>query len=288
MAQPPLSRQIQQLEAELGVRLFLRDRRKVQLTDAGRVLAAEARALLNQAARASEVVRLAGKGKYGLVRVGIGSGLGTKVHRVLLEHAKRFPQVEVACQDVLSSLQNEALRERQIDVGFLRPPVDRSRLESEFLFEEQFLVFLSKRSPLARKKKLKLQQLANETLLLFDRNLSMGVYDKTLELYREAGISPRILFSPTAPYEEAGALLVAGGKGIYLGVGAIRREASGRMDIAAIPLDEPRAKVEVHVAWRRAETSGAVLEFLNSVRRVFGRASSSSPALRTLDQFGAR
>jgi len=288
MAQPPLSRQIQQLEAELGAPLFLRDRRRVELTDAGRVLAEEARVLLNQAARAAEVVRLASKGKYGLVRVGIGSGLGSRVHRVLAFHSQRFPQVEVECQDIVSTRQNEALRERQIDVGFLRPPVDLSTLQSELLFEEQFQVFLSKCSPLAKKKKLKLRDLSNETLLLFDRNLSIGVYDKTLELYREAGISPRILFSPTAPYEEAGALLVAGGKGIYLGVGAIRQAASGRSEIAALPLDEPRAKVEVHVAWRKLETSGAVLEFLNSVGRVFGRPRANTRFPRGHDQFGAR
>jgi DNA-binding transcriptional LysR family regulator len=274
MAQPPLSRQIQQLEAELGAKLFVRDRRKVELTDAGRVLMHEGRILVNQTMLTMDAVRRADKGEYGLVRVGLGSGLGKKIQRVLVQHAKRFPDVDVQCKDILSTFQNEALLERQIDVGFLRPPVDLLHLASESLFEEQFLVFLSKANPLARCRKLKLKQLAGETLLLYDRNQSMGVFDKTLELYRHAGVSPRILFTSTAPHEEAGAMLVASGKGIYLGVGAVLGDPVSGSEVATVQLDEPEARIEVHMAWRKGENSSAVLAFLDSVRRVFKRGAA--------------
>ncbi len=269
IAQPPLSRQIQQLEAELGVRLFVRDRRKVELTDAGSVLLHEARILVNQTLFTMDAVRRAHAGQYGLVRVGLGSGLGTKLKKVLLKHARRFPDVDVRCKDILSTRQNEALVERQIDVGFLRPPVDLQRLVSEPLFEEQFLVFLSKGHALARHRKLKLKQLANETLLLYDRNQSIGVFDKTLELYRHAGLSPRIIFTNTAPFEEAGAMLVSSGKGIYLGVGAVLTDPSGASEVATVPLDEPDARIEVHMAWRKSENSHAILAFLDTARSVF-------------------
>lgn len=269
IAQPPLSRQIQQLESELGVRLFVRDRRKVELTDAGRVLMHEARILINQALLTIDAVRRADKGEYGLVRVGLGSGLGKKIKRVLVRHAKRFPDVDVRCKDILSTWQNEALLERQIDVGFLRPPVDLLHLVSEPLFEEQFLVYLSKANPLARRRKLRLKQLADEILLLYNRNQSVGVFDKTMELYRRAGISPRIIFTSTAPFEEAGAMLVASGKGIYLGVGAVLSDPMSGSEVATVPLDEPEAKIQVHMAWRRGENSSAVLAFLDSVRSVF-------------------
>lgn len=272
IAQPPLSRQIQRLEADLGVKLFARDRRKVELTDAGRVLVHEARILVNQAVQTMDAVRRAGQGEYGLVRVGLGSGLGKKIKQVLVKHAQRFPDVDVQCKDILSTWQNEALLERQIDVGFLRPPVDLQHLVSEPLFEEQFLVFLNKKNPLARRGKLRLKQLANETLLLYDRNQSTGVFDKTLEIYRHAGVSPRILFTSTAPYEEAGAMLVASGKGIYLGVGAVLTNPIGGSEVATVPLDEPDAKIDVHMAWRKGESSSTVLAFLDTVRKVFKRA----------------
>ena len=269
MAQPPLSRQIKQLEDELGAALLIRDRRRVMLTDAGAIFLQEARGILNQTEHAAESVRRAAKGELGKLRVGIGSGLGQPVNRVLFEHVKLYPGVEVECQDILSSLQNVALVEREIDVGFMRPPIDAENLASQKLFEEPFYVYIRKRHPLARRGKLKLEELQDEALLLYDRNVSRGVYDKTLELYREAGLTPRIIRTRTAPYDEAGAVLVAAGKGIYLGVGAVRSKPGDANDVVMVPLDEPNAKVAAHVVWRKGETSGVVLAFLETVKKVF-------------------
>lgn len=269
IAQPPLSRQIKQLEDELGAALLIRDRRSVVLTDAGQIFLQEARGILNQSAHAMESVRRAVKGELGKLRVGIGSGMGRAVNRVLFEHVKLYPGVEAECQDILSSLQNAALVEREIDVGFLRPPIDSENLASQRLFEEPFFVYLPKGHALARRRKLRLAELQDEALLLYDRNVSRGVYDKTLELYRNAGLTPRIIRTHTAPYDEAGAVLVASGKGFYLGVGAVRSKPGGSSDVVMVPLDEPGAKVYAHVAWRRGETSGVVLAFLETVRRSF-------------------
>jgi len=267
IAQPPLSRQIKQLEDELGTALLMRDRRRVVLTAAGQIFLQEARGILNQAAHAMESVQRAAKGELGKLRVGIGSGLGQAVNRVLFEHVKSHPGVEVECQDILSSLQNVALVEREIDVGFMRPPIDAENLASQKLFEEPFYVYLPKGHPLARQRRVRLEQVKQEVLLLYDRNVSRGVYDKTLELYREAGLTPRIIRTQTAPYDEAGAVLVASRKGIYLGVGAVRSKVDG--DVVMVPLDEPNAKVYAHVVWRKGETAGVVQAFLETVKRVF-------------------
>lgn len=269
MAQPPLSRQIKQLEDELGAALLVRDRRSVVLTDAGEIFLQAARGILNQADHAAESVRRAAKGELGKLRVGIGSGLGQAVNRVLFEHLKWYPGVEAECEDILSSLQNAALVERKIDVGFMRPPIDAENLASQKLFEEPFYVYIRKGHPLARRRKLKLAELKDEALLLYDRNVSRGVYDKTLELYRDAGLTPRIIRTRTAPYDEAGAVLVASGKGIYLGVGAVRSKPGSSSEVVLVPLDEPNAKVAAHVVWRKGETSGVVLAFLETVKKVF-------------------
>jgi DNA-binding transcriptional LysR family regulator len=137
------------------------------------------------------------------------------------------------------------------------------------LFEEPFCVYIRKSHPLARRRKLRLVDVKDEALLLYDRNVSRGVYDKTLELYREAGLTPRIIRTQTAPYDEAGAVLVASGKGIYLGVGAVRAKPGTSNEVVMVPLDEPNAKVYAHVVWRKGETSGVVLAFLETVKRVF-------------------
>src|SRR5271170_6876522 len=87
---PPLSRQIRQLEEELGVQLLVRDRRGVALTDAGRMLLREAKSLATQTEHVLECVRLAKMGETGRVRVGIGLALGERISRVLIEHSKQF------------------------------------------------------------------------------------------------------------------------------------------------------------------------------------------------------
>ena len=121
---PPLSRQIRQLEDEFDVRLFIRDRRHVTLSDAGRLFLREARSLISQAGRMTDSVRMAKCGSVGLVRIGVGPALGERVGRVVVEHGRQFPAVEVQCRDILSSAQYQSLFDGQIDVAFLRPCVD--------------------------------------------------------------------------------------------------------------------------------------------------------------------
>ena len=273
MAQPPLSQQIQQLEEETGVQLFVRNKRHVELTNAGHVFLEEARRLIAQAQHAVDAARLAQRGESGLVKIGVASGLGEKVNHAVAEHLKRFPGVEIQCQDVLSTRQNEALRDLKIDVGFLRPPIDSENLKSEVLFEERFFVVLPREHPLAKRRELRLKEIANEPLLLFDRSVSSGVYDKGLELYRKAGIVPKVIATLTDPHEEAGIILVTSGKGIYLTVGAVVSHPVSGPKVSAVPLNEPGATIDVHIAWRKNERSTAILAFVDSTRRAFARES---------------
>jgi DNA-binding transcriptional LysR family regulator len=277
IAEPPLSRQIRQLEEELGVELFLRDRRRVLLTDTGTIVLKEARTLVAQTAHLLDIVRQVKKGEAGRVRVGIGTGLADKVHRVLIEHAKRFPSVEIECQDVYSTLQNEALRERKIDVGFMRPWIDSTHLVSEALFKEPFVVLLSKSSSLAKRKKLHLKHIANDPVLLHVRDFSSGMYDKVVELYRKAGITPKIVQRPSGAFEEARAILIASGKAVYIGGGTVQSHLLYGRELSAVPLDEPGASIDVHVAWRKGEKSAAVLAFVESARGIFKHAKRADP-----------
>jgi LysR family transcriptional regulator, benzoate and cis,cis-muconate-responsive activator of ben and cat genes len=279
MAQPPLSRQIQKLEAETGIHLFRREHGKVSLTDAGRVFLEEAKTVVAQAAYAVDSARRAQEGKTGLLRIGIAYGLGDKVNRVLARHSKTFPGVEIECKDIASTPQNEALRLRAIDVGFMRPPIDSVHLVSQRLFQEKFLVVLPKSSPFAKRKMIRLEMLANEPLLVIERNISSGTYDKTLELYRKANVHPKIIQTHTLPYQEAGAILVASGKGVYVAIGTNPCHPRFADRVTAIPIDEPDATFDVHIAWRRGDVSPSVLDFLDTVREVFkvGPARSSAP-----------
>lgn len=269
IAQPPLSRQIHQLEEELGVELFVRDKRRVELTKAGRAFLEEARKLVVQAGHATEAARHAQKGESGVVRIGIASGLGGAVSTVVVEHLKRFPAIDIECKDIFSTHQNEALRKGEIDVGFLRPPVDQVNLDCELLFEERFIVILPKEHRLAKFKSLKLKDIADEPLIMFNRGFSSGLYDKILGLYSRRGLTPHLAVTHVEAHEEAGAIMVASGKAIFIGSGAIVTRSVSGIELASARLNEPEAKIEVYLAWRKGEEFPAVFAFLDSVRRVF-------------------
>ena len=268
VAQPPLSRQIRQLEDYLGVTLFVRDKRKVQLTKAGHAFLDEARKLIVQSVRAADVARHAQKGEFGTIKIGIASGLGGVVSKVVFEHRRRFPAIEVECRDTFSSFQNEALRRREIDIGFLRPPVDQVNLDCELLYEEEFVVILPRSHRLAKRRAVRLKDIAEEPLIIFDRNFSSGLYDKIMGLFSRQGFTPHLVVTHVEAHEEAGAITVASGKAIFVGAGAIVNRSVSGLELASVRLDEPEAKIEVYVAWRKGEDSGAVLAFLDLVRRV--------------------
>ncbi len=274
IAQPPVSRHVRDLEIELGVQLFERNSSRVFLTDPGLRFLNEIRVVLQHLNKAVEAARQVGAGSAGTVRLGIGKGLGEVVSRVVNEYLRLAPKVEIDARDIASGLQNEALTDHVVDVGFMRPPIHAPQLVSERLFEESFSVVLRKSSPLAKRAFLRLGHLAHETILLIDRRISPGVYDRTLELFRQQGIEPKTVPTATMPYEEGGSILVDSGKGVYIAVGGnpIHPSFAGRL--VALPLKEPSAVTEVHVAWRRDEQARTILDFVRFTRDAFGNKES--------------
>jgi DNA-binding transcriptional LysR family regulator len=272
----PLSRQIRQLEDEFGVRLLLRDRRRVTLSDAGRLFLQEAKSLLNHTENFSEHLRLAKAGELGVVRVGVGLHLGDSVGSIVMEHSRRHSNVEVQCQGIFSTMQNVALREGQIDVGFMRPPVDPV-LASEILYEEQLVALTGKSNPLAKRKSVRVKDLANETLFLPDRNVGSGLQDLTLSLFAKAGVSPKIspLRADPGSHGEVHKILLAANKGIFIVGDEITTRVDNGNVAAAVPIDDPEAKIQVYIAWRKNERSAAVLQFVDTARMMFSESSAS-------------
>jgi DNA-binding transcriptional LysR family regulator len=268
MAQPPLSRQIRALENEIGAQLFERRSARVFLTDAGHRFLDAARLVLAQAAAAVDTARQAKSGELGTVRLGLGKGLGDGVSLVIDQHMRLFPHIEVDVRDVLSGHQHEALRSRKIDVGFMHGSATSLDVSSEALFKEDLCVVLARTNPLANREYLRLLDLREETLLLLDRSMSPRFHDLALSLYRNAELSPRIVITETTCYDEAGAMMTAQGKGIVLAVGRNPSHPSFADQLVTLPLREPMAALDVHVAWRRSESSRTILNFIDTARTV--------------------
>jgi DNA-binding transcriptional LysR family regulator len=151
----------------------------------------------------------------------------------------------------------------------MRPPINPAQLVSAALFQEQFSVVLRKGSPLAKRKALRVRDLANETLLLIDRKMPPGVYDQTLALFRERGIKPKTTSTTTLSGDEAGSILVDSGKGIYVAVGVNPIHPAFADRLITLPLEDPAAVTDVHVVWRRDEQSKTTLEFVQFTRNGF-------------------
>jgi len=266
IAQPPLSRQIRKLEEDLGVMLLERNSRSMRLTNAGRILLEEGRGMLSQAAGIVERCRRAGTQASECVRVGFATGLGDSLQAALVQHLGSHPQAEVHYKNLLSSEHQAALREHQIDIGLLRPPVDDPSLEGELLYRERLVALVPKDHPIARLRSVTLQQLSEETILLHKRSVSTGIYDKVVALIREAGIRPKLVQTRTGPYEEAGTLLVASGKGIYIAGGYAVTHPGASREIRAIPIAGANAMIGIWMAWRKGEESSATIAFMQSMR----------------------
>ncbi|MBI4443740.1 MAG: LysR family transcriptional regulator [Acidobacteria bacterium] len=190
ISQPPFSRQIQQLETELGVQLLNRTKRKVELTDAGRVLVGEARLILQEVERAAGLVKEADRQKLSRLVVGCPPP-NNLVLRILRVFAERYPEVHILVKSLLTPQQIEALRDGLIDVGFLSLPVDREGLVIETILREQLVVALPKNHHLSTRRNIPLRALVNDTLIVLPLHMSVGRYGLVAEMCRRAGFSLR-------------------------------------------------------------------------------------------------
>jgi DNA-binding transcriptional LysR family regulator len=280
MAQPPLSRQIRALEAEIGVPLFERRSGRVFLTDAGRRFLDAARTVLQESAAAVAAARQGRDGAMGTVRVAFGKGLGDVVSAVMNHNIRLYPNVEIDVRDIFSGFQMEALRTRKVDVGFTHGQTASLDLISEKLFREGLTVVLPRSSRLAKLSRLRMRDLSGQNLLVIDRTLSPAVHDRIFELCRNAKINLNLIQTETTCYDEAGALMIASGRGITIAVGSSPAHPAFGGRLIAVPLRETSAWMDVCIAWRKGECSPTVLNFVDSARKLL-RQTSGVQDLRT-------
>lgn len=264
MTQQPLSQQIYQLEAELGVSLFHRTKRRIQLTDAGKVFFEESRHLLLQADQAMEKARQAARGEIGRLSIGF-SGFATYsvLPKVLQTFRERFPQVELNLEEMTTSVQIQALQEKQIHLGLMIPPVNDKSLLVELLLQEPLVVVLPETHLLAKKPELALSALANEPFILVPRHLEPGYYDQCISLFQQAGFSPKVVQKASQKQTILG--LVSAGMGVSLAPASIRNIC--RAGVVYTNLSTS-AKVNLAAVWQQDETSSVLQAFLEVVREI--------------------
>jgi len=265
IAQPPLSKQIQELEKELGIQLFKRTRRSVELTDSGRVFQREAYNALECIEKGILKARLASRGEAGWLSIGfIGSSTYEVIPSVLQEFRRKFPEVELVLQEIQSSEQNQALREQRVHVSFARFPKPEPGLVFETIYTEHLIAALPQSHPLERKKFLTLSDLAGEPFILFPHQPSAHA-ENTLQVFAKANLSPQIIQTVEEMHTALG--LVAARIGVTLVPSSMQK--TKREGIVYLDLAKPQPKLEMKMGYRENETSPVLSRFIETVHSIF-------------------
>ncbi len=262
MAQPPLSRQIKQLETELNVRLFHRADRKVQLTQAGALFLPQARETLMQAERAALIVQRAARGELGLLNIATPSSMPFTgiLPEMLRAYRQAYPDVQLLLQELGINRQLQGLINGEIDIGFIRLPVTHfpSGIHAHTILREKILVALHEDHPLAARERISLASLAHEAFIMYPYDLGGGLYDITTSLCRKAGFAPRIeQEAKTVPMAVS---LAAAGLGVALVPSCIRQVHTA--GTVYRELNDPAATTELAIAYRKNDRSVMVKSFV--------------------------
>lgn len=263
IAQPPLSRQIQQLEAELGFPLFDRSRRRVELSSAGEVMLAHARKVLESVETAVREARRTHAGERGRVAVGYPSSLAyTGLVGLLRAFRAEYPDVELTVRELSLAGQIEAIKSGQLDAGFVRGPLEDKALLAECVRREPLVAVLPADHPLAGVPALRLEALAAEPFVFFSRARAPAFFDLLVTQCQKAGFTPHI--RQEAPQVDV-LSLVAAGFGISIMPASVREIR--RADVVFRSLaDAPTT--ELLLVWRAGDSSPARQSFVEVVRRV--------------------
>lgn len=244
LSQPALTRQIRQLEEELGGALFVRGRHGAQPTPLGKLLGEEVAPLLRHAERVRERVRRAASGEVGQLRLGFGIATRLLVPRLVGRFRRAHPAVQVTLQDMSSPVQLEALESGALDVGFVRLPIDRPMVHLPVVEDRLILaVPLARRAELASRPG---QELGREAFVELAQARSPSFHAHVFQVCAAYGFRPEVAQSATEFFTVLA--LVAAGMGIAVvpsTVTATRVEGVGYL-----PLEVPEARWRVGAAWR--------------------------------------
>jgi DNA-binding transcriptional LysR family regulator len=268
VAQPALSRQIQDLEEELGFKLFDRLPRGVKLSAAGTVFLEDARRILQAVSEAIARAARVALGQSGTLRIGFPENASW--HGVVPDSFRRFreqqPDVELQLRPVASLEQLDAIRSGRLDAGFLNfmPKAD-PELEQLVVAVQRIELAVPKSHRLSKLKKLRLRDLADAPFVWFPRRANPAFYDRMMhECFRGGLKAPHII---QEGFNEATILsLVSTG----LGVGWVLGSARWRCPktVAVRPVVDLKMPLTLALSWRRDNTSPSLARFIGEVRRL--------------------
>lgn len=264
ISQPPLSISIKQLESELGVTLFERSSKAVSLTQAGAALYPLALKIIAQLESARDITREVGRGRRGRLTVGfVGGMLLRGLPELIDDYERQNPGVIVSLREIGSAEQIQALIRGQLGLGFLHTGSLPRELDGMVFGEEPFIACVPAGHRLAGRRRLRVEELRDENLVLFSRDTSPGYYDSVIALCSSAGFSPRLRHE-VSHWLTALALVSRNGGVALVPDAFMRLELVG---VRYIPLVGSRARSVAYCAWKRAAQTPMEMGFLGHLRK---------------------
>ncbi|MBD9454272.1 MULTISPECIES: LysR family transcriptional regulator [unclassified Rhizobium] len=267
IAQPPLSRQIQQLEDELGVVLVDRSQRPIALTEAGRFLYEQATHILLRTEHIIEQTRKIGSSKRERFVIGcVGSTLYGGIPDLVRRMRHLWPDLDIEIREMMSTEQVSALKERRIDLGFGRVRFNDREVERLTLREERLVVALPKHHPLsASEEPIDLASLAHETVILYPSVPRPSFADEVMSLFAELGIAHSQIEEVREIQTALG--MVAAGAGVCIIPSASQRQRPD--DVSYRTIRDEKATSPVIMSYRYDEPNSKVEQIKNLIREMY-------------------
>lgn len=269
IAQPPLSRQIQQLEDELGLALIERGSRPLRLSEAGRLFYEQAVQVLERIDEIKALVSRLHDADRDRFSIGfVASTLYGKLPEVIRAYRNARPNVELTLLELTSVEQIAALKEGRIDVGFGRIPLDDPALERKLLRNEKLIAAVPANHPvLTRGKSLRLEDLAIAPLIVYPKTPRPSYADQVLALFRAAGLKSPGVQEVRELQTALG--LVAAEMGVCLVPASI--ETLRRDNVAYRPLESVLAVSPIIMSVRKGDRSPEIALVLSLIRQMYRR-----------------
>jgi DNA-binding transcriptional LysR family regulator len=269
IAQPALSQQIRRLEAQLGVELFTREKRRLTLTAAGTVFLEEARLAVQQANTAIDVARRSQNGEVGRVRIGyVDSAMfGASARRMLAQFKSAYPDVELVLHAFNVVDQFRHIRDEHLDAALVRGPlpISQDTIRADLIAQEELLVCVPAGHEVASHAEVAAEDLASERFIMPLDPLGVGLAAQISLIGQRAGFVPKVY-----QYAEQTALitcLVASGFGVAILPASLSQ--INLQDVVYRPL-RPTALTQLYLLSRVDERRPSVTAFLKSCRTFLG------------------
>ncbi len=194
ISQPPLSRQIKQLEQQLGVPLFIRNNKKVELTRFGKYLKGECERIFTEMNQLEKNIQLMIVNDEGTIRIGYVGAVMFSVFKSLFQELKRtFPKLQFVLNELSNESQINGLQRNLLDIGFIRGPLHIEDLAYCPIEQSSFSIVLSANHQLAKSEKVSIKDLAKEPFIQFSRSCAPPLYKSIENIFSDENIEPMVI-----------------------------------------------------------------------------------------------